>query len=1056
MLGADTHAVRAALQEGVRASLLEQTESGWRFIHNRVQEAFLARLDDSAKRRLHQTIADDLAETPDKTPEQLHAWAHHALEGSPKDHPQSVYRACRAAGELALSRFSADQAVHLLSEALDIAGEAGVGREAIAAVRESLGVALAFTGEHERAQAHFDAIIRETTDETVLARLQYRKALAHMGAGRMRESWTALQEALDALGEGFPKDRESIVADIAAYQQRYAQIARSGEGFGGATGDERARRVMLSDIYTTARFAVLFMDDHASAGLASLRDLYNSHFLGVSIPGAKAHAWFSFVMAFKTKDLAIVERHGEAAVAMARQLGNPETLAMCEWLYGGAVEATGAISRGQEMVRNVVERIAKYASAWNIASSHQFLALSMMFQGESRKCVDWLLHALPMVVRTNSLNFICGLWSILYSQFTLLGRDLDALNARAEMLAVAEKLPHSKHATAYVHGAEIMVLVNREDFGPDLERHIETYVGNGMKDYHRRYVYFLIAYARLEQLRRATDDRDAALARFRAAVDACRPLTEVPVHRCHLLALDGVLAREEGGDGERARALFNQAEETARETDCEWALWVLARERARTAADAGDGEAASIAARKAWLIARNQGWQRRAGRISAELDVEETVPTGRASASASRSMTISRDVTAIERYSDALLRVSLASASTLDPLAQGRAALDELIRVLGAERAFLFRIKESGGEPVFQVGRDNRGANLGARSSYARSIVSRVLESRRALVVTGTEEGQALGSMSAVAQNLRSIIAAPVLLQDRLVGLVYLDSSVVKGLFSRDDVEILQAICNHVAVAFEMARIARLEVLEKELELTAAVQAFFLPQRHALTTRSFTLDTLYLPAERCSGDWWSYRETLGGLEVLVADATGHGSPAATLTAAVAGAYQSIRRRGPDLDLETILNELNQDFSALTSDRHGMTAAAVSLAEDGRVTFCTAGAPPGLILRADGSVDVLSRPSSPSGRRTNSSSARIEQQLRPKDRLILYTDGLPEFELAAGRPFGLRRISRLLTKTRGMDIPRALRVFADSLDLEQRNEPQDDDITLTMIDMIDAS
>ena len=45
-----------------------------------------------------------------------------------------------------------------------------------------------------------------------------------------------------------------------------------------------------------------------------------------------------------------------------------------------------------------------------------------------------------------------------------------------------------------------------------------------------------------------------------------------------------------------------------------------------------------------------------------------------------------------------------------------------------------------------------------------------------------------------------------------MLGVVYLDSRVAKGIFTRDDVDILLAITNHVAVSLETARAAQLEM----------------------------------------------------------------------------------------------------------------------------------------------------------------------------------------------------------------------------------------------------
>ena len=60
------------------------------------------------------------------------------------------------------------------------------------------------------------------------------------------------------------------------------------------------------------------------------------------------------------------------------------------------------------------------------------------------------------------------------------------------------------------------------------------------------------------------------------------------------------------------------------------------------------------------------------------------------------------------------------------------------------------------------------------RLRHRYSVVEQVAAGREALVVTGTEEGAALGSRSAVVYGLRSIMVAPLEIDDRLVGVVYL------------------------------------------------------------------------------------------------------------------------------------------------------------------------------------------------------------------------------------------------------------------------------------------
>ena len=78
--------------------------------------------------------------------------------------------------------------------------------------------------------------------------------------------------------------------------------------------------------------------------------------------------------------------------------------------------------------------------------------------------------------------------------------------------------------------------------------------------------------------------------------------------------------------------------------------------------------------------------------------------------------------------------------------------------------------------------------------------------------MTGTDEGAALGAASVVLHGLRSIMVAPLLVDGRLLGVVYLDSRVAKGIFAADDVGVLTAITSPIAVALATARAAQLEV----------------------------------------------------------------------------------------------------------------------------------------------------------------------------------------------------------------------------------------------------
>src|SRR5205814_8313839 len=82
-------------------------------------------------------------------------------------------------------------------------------------------------------------------------------------------------------------------------------------------------------------------------------------------------------------------------------------------------------------------------------------------------------------------------------------------------------------------------------------------------------------------------------------------------------------------------------------------------------------------------------------------------------------------------------------------------------------------------------------------------------------------------------------MVAPLLFDGRLRGVVYRDSRVAKGMFTAEDVDILTAITNHVAVSLETARAAQLAVAVQAARRQRDVAEML---REAMAEQSATLD----------------------------------------------------------------------------------------------------------------------------------------------------------------------------------------------------------------------
>jgi serine phosphatase RsbU (regulator of sigma subunit) len=394
-----------------------------------------------------------------------------------------------------------------------------------------------------------------------------------------------------------------------------------------------------------------------------------------------------------------------------------------------------------------------------------------------------------------------------------------------------------------------------------------------------------------------------------------------------------------------------------------------------------------------------------------------------------------------------LLQVSLASGSTLDPDAQAQNALGELTKVLGAERAMFFMLTENG-ELLLK-------ASTGSGTEkISQSIVRKVIESRAPVVLTGNEEGEALGSGSIVAFGLRSIMAAPLMVRERLIGVVYLDSRLAKGMFSQDDVSLLQGISNHIAIAVDTARTARLEAerasLARDLEILGVVQNLLLPKSPTFEAPSLKGAGFYQAAAQCGGDWWWHRTRADGSTILVVgDVSGHGAGPAMLTSAVSGTFQVLCDLFPDASPPEILKHLHTRVKTFSGYHMTMSMAVVDPVAR-TLSWWNAGGPE-IYLLSQGKMKVLNVAGTTLGTSSEFTTGSVVVPISVGDRLLMCTDGVLELR-RNGRMLGNKQTAKMFTSYSKLPIVEACTTFGADLNSMLVGQEQEDDITFLLLEI----
>ena len=258
---------------------------------------------------------------------------------------------------------------------------------------------------------------------------------------------------------------------------------------------------------------------------------------------------------------------------------------------------------------------------------------------------------------------------------------------------------------------------------------------------------------------------------------------------------------------------------------------------------------------------------------------------------------------------------------------------------------------------------------------------------------------------------------------------------------SSDEVAELGNSVNHMAVKITELMSHQVEKarFEKELETARMVQSTFFPktdvQKEYLNVTGF-----YQPATECGGDLWGHYTISDGREFLfIADAMGHGAPAALVTAigyAVCQAVAEIVRDTAEFDSSPsrLLERCNRIIFDAVEGKISMTFFAALLDfNNGKMTFANAGHNFPVILTSNKSDSRLAKGSKSKAEGQAAIPISLILQgvplgvdrlavfkektidLMPGDRIFFFTDGLIENSRIDGDPMGRKKMLEILSE-----------------------------------------
>ena len=270
----------------------------------------------------------------------------------------------------------------------------------------------------------------------------------------------------------------------------------------------------------------------------------------------------------------------------------------------------------------------------------------------------------------------------------------------------------------------------------------------------------------------------------------------------------------------------------------------------------------------------------------------------------------------------------------------------------------------------------------------------------------------------ACGESTLSEVAIPLRVGEHLVGVFTASHPEVDG-FPRQQLRILQALCDHVAIAIHNARRFQSEraeraVMDLEAQEARAIQQALLPKSSPYIP-GFVVSGLSVPARAVGGDWYDFIPFPDGRWGLVlADVSGKGTAAALLMSATRGVLRSLAEAcsSPGEVLTRLNQLLVDDFPA---GKFVTMVYAVLDPSDRTVVFANAGHLLPLFIDSQGKRFLETERGLPLGLGCGDYS-ETSITLPEGSKLLFYSDGITEAENASEEEYGLNRLSAHAAKS----------------------------------------
>lgn len=373
-------------------------------------------------------------------------------------------------------------------------------------------------------------------------------------------------------------------------------------------------------------------------------------------------------------------------------------------------------------------------------------------------------------------------------------------------------------------------------------------------------------------------------------------------------------------------------------------------------------------------------------------------------------------------------------------------------KAISAEQGVITLVGDDVSDPTKTLVRTM--ASSGDREAYSpdQNLLGWMYINRKPLVVNDPQNDSRFQGVN-WNNSIRSLVSVPLQVNSKLVGVLTLYNKKRGGEFSIEDQRLLSILAGQSAQVIETARLyeeeKKLATVQQELNLAYEIQTNLLPSK-APEINGFDIAGMSVPAQSVGGDYFDYIKIDDyHWGMALGDVSGKGMGASLLMANCQATLRGQAQFGLSV------HETVERSNHLLSDniRRGSFVTlfyGVLDAISGQFKFCNAGHNKPYVVRADGSLEMLTLGGLVVGFMGSQKYKEDSIILNQGDTLFVFSDGVTEAMNHNHDQFEEERLETILKNIGDVSAQTYIDTVHAAVKKHAAGAPQNDDITMLVL------